>query len=71
LEDCSGELTAWLRKAGMGQGAVAILRPDKFVYALVPAAELPAAVRRLAADLGVPGPRESLNPAPARIEAAA
>jgi len=43
LEDCSGELTAWLGKSGVGQGAVAILRPDRFTYALVPAAELPAA----------------------------
>ena len=35
LEDFSGELTAWLRKSGLGRGAVAIVRPDKFTYALV------------------------------------
>jgi len=53
LEDFSGELTAWLKKSGLGRGAVAIVRPDKFTYALVAAGELPQTVRRLADDLGI------------------
>ncbi len=57
LEDCSGELTAWLRKSGLGRGAVAIVRPDKFTYALVAAGELPQTVRRLADDLGISAAR--------------
>lgn len=57
LEDCSGELTAWLKKSGLGRGAVAIVRPDKFTYALVAAGELPQTVRRLADDLGISAAR--------------
>ena len=53
LEDFSGELTAWLKKSGLGRGAVAIVRPDKFTYALVGGGELPQTVRRLADDLGI------------------
>ena len=48
LEDCTGELTAWLKKAGMHQGAVAVIRPDRFAYALVGTEELPQTVRQLA-----------------------
>jgi 3-(3-hydroxy-phenyl)propionate hydroxylase len=57
LEDFSGELTAWLKKSGLGRGAVAIVRPDKFTYALVAGGELPQTVRRLADDLGISGKR--------------
>ncbi len=71
LEDIYCALPAWLKRGGAGQGHVAILRPDKFVYALVPAAELPAAVRRLAGDLGAGRASGSLTRLPARTEAAA
>lgn len=47
VEDISGEGTAWLRQAGARPGHVAIVRPDKFVYALAPADEIPAAVMHL------------------------
>ena len=53
LEDCTGELTAWLKKAGMHQGAVAVIRPDRFAYALVGTDELPQTVRQLADQLGL------------------
>lgn len=52
LEDCSGELIAWLRKSGGKQGYVALIRPDKFAFALVPGDEFPSAVRDLAGQLG-------------------
>ncbi|MEZ5502352.1 MAG: bifunctional 3-(3-hydroxy-phenyl)propionate/3-hydroxycinnamic acid hydroxylase [Halioglobus sp.] len=53
LEDFTGELTAWLRKSGERSGAVAIVRPDKFTYALVPGRDLSQTVRRLIAQLGI------------------
>ena len=53
MEDCSGELTSWLKTSGMSEGAVAVIRPDKFTYALVAGNELPQTVRQLADQLGV------------------
>src|SRR5581483_7533758 len=40
LEDISGEAIAWLRETGAGPGHVAIVRPDKFVFALTSEAEI-------------------------------
>src|SRR5271166_2524543 len=37
VEDLSGEGVAWFRSVGAKKGSVAIIRPDKFVYALAPA----------------------------------
>ena len=37
VEDLSGEGVAWFRSAGAKKGSVAVIRPDKFVYALAPA----------------------------------
>lgn len=71
LEDIYDALSAWMKRVGAGAGQVAILRPDKFVYALVPAEELPAAVRRLAADLEADGTRGAADPLPDRGVAAA
>ncbi|WP_257953291.1 FAD-dependent monooxygenase [Nocardioides sp. B-3] len=34
LEDTTGELTHWLRKAGVREGAVVVLRPDKYVFGI-------------------------------------
>lgn len=47
VEDISGEGIAWLRQTGARPGHVAIIRPDKFVYALASAGEIPAAVHHL------------------------
>jgi len=55
LEDCTGELTRWLKKAGHGPGAVAVIRPDKFTYALVRAGDLPRTVRQLTGQLDLAG----------------
>jgi hypothetical protein len=46
VEDLGGEGIAWFRGAGAKKGHVALVRPDKFVYALTPAAQLAAAVNR-------------------------
>src|SRR5271166_5673909 len=37
VEDLSGEGVAWFRSVGAKKGAFAVIRPDKFVYALAPA----------------------------------
>ena len=71
LEDFYEGLPAWLRRSGAGAGHVAILRPDKFVYALVNTDELPAAVRRLVAELGMGAASELLIARPGRSEAGA
>jgi len=47
VEDISGEGIAWLRQTGARRGHVAIIRPDKFVYALAPASEIFAAAQHL------------------------
>jgi 3-(3-hydroxy-phenyl)propionate hydroxylase len=38
VEDLSGEGVAWFRASGAKPGSVALIRPDKFVYGVVPAA---------------------------------
>lgn len=40
IEDLHGELLQWFRAAGHCRGAVAIIRPDKFVFAVVAGKEL-------------------------------
>ena len=46
-----GTFFAWLRSSGGRSGSVAIVRPDKFVFALVPAREVGAATREVARQL--------------------
>lgn len=53
LEDFTGELILWLKKSGLNEGAVALIRPDKFTYALVAGNDLPLTVRQLAEQLGI------------------
>lgn len=53
IEDLSGELGCWLRRSGARVGSVAVIRPDKFVFALVPAAEMPETVAELEYQLGL------------------
>jgi 3-(3-hydroxy-phenyl)propionate hydroxylase len=51
VEDMNGEMVAWFAKAGFKSNAVAILRPDKFAFAVVPPAELEAALQQLRSQL--------------------
>jgi 3-(3-hydroxy-phenyl)propionate hydroxylase len=44
-EDPDGTFHQWLHDSGAASGHVAIVRPDKFVFALVRGRELPAATR--------------------------
>ena len=51
VEDLTGEGVAWFRSVGAKKGSVAIIRPDKFVYALTPATGAAAAVAQVLAAL--------------------
>jgi 3-(3-hydroxy-phenyl)propionate hydroxylase len=53
VEDINGDMIAWFKKAGFSKDAVAILRPDRYAFAVVPVAELNRAVRLLHDQLGV------------------
>ena len=50
-EDPEGSFHDWCRRSGAARGHVAIVRPDRFVFALVPAADLPSASRECARQL--------------------
>ena len=52
IEDLSGEARAWFRKVGARPGHVALVRPDKFVYAMRPAASIAEAVTHALRSLG-------------------
>lgn len=52
LEDVSGVWFDWLNAGGARKGSVVILRPDRFVFAVVPAAKLDAAIAQLQLALG-------------------
>jgi 3-(3-hydroxy-phenyl)propionate hydroxylase len=46
VEDLGGEGIAWFRRTGARKGHAALIRPDKFVYALRPAEQLAQAVEQ-------------------------
>ncbi|ACC72662.1 bifunctional 3-(3-hydroxy-phenyl)propionate/3-hydroxycinnamic acid hydroxylase [Paraburkholderia phymatum] len=52
VEDINGDMIDWFRKAGFSKEAVAILRPDRFTFAVVPAVALNRALVRLCDQLG-------------------
>ena len=64
-EDPDGAFHRWLRASGGGRGSVVVLRPDRFVFALVRAAQLPETTRELARQL------HRVEPAAARRSAVA
>lgn len=51
LDDLDGGLTRWLHECGARRGWVALIRPDKFVYALTPVRKARDAVAHLARTL--------------------
>ena len=67
MEDPEGSFFAWLRSSGGRSGSVAIVRPDKFVFALVPGKELSSATLAVARQLHWP-PASALDPAPLSLE---
>jgi 3-(3-hydroxy-phenyl)propionate hydroxylase len=60
LEDTSGELTTWLRRAGATHGSVLALRPDRFVFGLTDGGSNEL-TRALVAQLGL-GDHRSAEP---------
>ena len=52
-EDPDGTFHDWWRRSGGGTGSVAIVRPDRFVFALVRGSELPTASREFARQMHV------------------
>jgi 3-(3-hydroxy-phenyl)propionate hydroxylase len=50
-EDPDGSFHDWWRHSGAATGSVAIVRPDRFVFALVRGAELSAATREFARQM--------------------
>ncbi|RQR27791.1 bifunctional 3-(3-hydroxy-phenyl)propionate/3-hydroxycinnamic acid hydroxylase [Burkholderia sp. Bp9143] len=52
VEDIGGEMIAWFGKAGFKTEAVAVLRPDRFAFAVIPIGELDQTIRQLRDQLG-------------------
>jgi 3-(3-hydroxy-phenyl)propionate hydroxylase len=51
VEDIDGHMIKWFRRAGFKDRAIAVLRPDKFTFAVVPPEALPQTLRELARQL--------------------
>ncbi|KAB0499129.1 bifunctional 3-(3-hydroxy-phenyl)propionate/3-hydroxycinnamic acid hydroxylase MhpA [Pseudomonas vancouverensis] len=56
VEDASGEMVAWFKRSGFSSGAIAVVRPDKFTFAMVKSSDLDRALAELKFQLQwVPG----------------
>jgi 3-(3-hydroxy-phenyl)propionate hydroxylase len=53
VEDIHDLMVAWFRKAGLAEQGVAVLRPDRFAFAVVSPAELNKAVSELARQMAL------------------
>lgn len=53
VEDLEGSMVEWFRKAGYRKNAVALVRPDKFAFGVVPASQADAAVAELRQQIGL------------------
>ncbi|WIE49849.1 bifunctional 3-(3-hydroxy-phenyl)propionate/3-hydroxycinnamic acid hydroxylase [Pseudomonas sp. GM17] len=47
VEDVHGEMLAWFKHSGFSSGAIAVVRPDKFTFAMVEADDLDLAITEL------------------------
>jgi 3-(3-hydroxy-phenyl)propionate hydroxylase len=47
IEDVHGAMLAWFKRAGFSSGAIAVVRPDKFTFAMVKAGDLDLAITEL------------------------
>lgn len=62
VEEVGEEMLKWFKRSGAGRNAVAIVRPDKFAFALVSGEQLNAAVAELRRQLcWTPGLTDSLT----------
>ncbi len=53
VEDLGGDMVEWFSKAGYEKDAVALIRPDKFTFGVVPANQAVAVVGQLQKQLGL------------------
>jgi 3-(3-hydroxy-phenyl)propionate hydroxylase len=65
LEDTTGELTRWLRRHGLRDGQLLVLRPDKFVFGA--SSDAATLSRALVAQLGLE--TQANDPQPAAVPA--
>jgi len=52
LEDIHGDMIKWFRKAGHSSGSIAVVRPDKFAFAVVAGDQLDDAIEALGRQVG-------------------
>lgn len=52
VEEIGSEMIDWFKRGGFGAGAVAIVRPDKFTFAVVKATDLDSALQQMKVQLG-------------------
>lgn len=52
IEEIGSEMIDWFKRGGFGAGAVAIVRPDKFTFAVVKATDLDSALQQMKVQLG-------------------
>lgn len=52
VEDLDGGMVEWFHKSGNRSDAVALLRPDRFAFAVVPSSQINGAVAELARQVG-------------------
>lgn len=68
IEDVSGEMIGWFASAGFRRDAVAVLRPDRFTFALVASRDLNDAIGALRRQMGAASvaamPRHEPRPRP-------
>jgi 3-(3-hydroxy-phenyl)propionate hydroxylase len=58
VEDLHGIAFPWTKRHGIRKGDVVVLRPDGYVFAVVPASRVSTATAWLSSELGLPPVRE-------------
>jgi 3-(3-hydroxy-phenyl)propionate hydroxylase len=62
VEDLHGIAFPWTKRHGIRKGDVVVLRPDGYVFAVVPASRVCTATAWLSSELGLPPVRERAEP---------
>jgi 3-(3-hydroxy-phenyl)propionate hydroxylase len=71
VEDVRGEMIAWFKRSGFSSGAIAVVRPDKFTFAMVKADDLDLAITELKFQLQWAPSLESVANFPAALRKSA
>lgn len=67
VEDIDGHMVHWFRKACHVKHPVALLRPDKFCFAVVPQEELDGAIQQLKLQLDLVNAKSTMQKSPVQI----